>query len=160
MVKLIKQFCLNVFKKITDNLATVVALGLISLSIVFWKWLLKQYTITAYGLVWIIFIMIIIICPIFVLILIQKRKQKILYTNDGDIFQVIENQLRKLENQEHNQIAIDYRIWDKKLKLNKGSTKRLLLQVLKEDHIWKIKKQSENYMTIINEPAEFELLEN
>ncbi len=159
MLKLIKQFCLRVFNKITDNLAKVVALGLISLSIIFWKWLLKQHTITTYGLVWIFSLMIISIIPIFTLLLLQKRKQKILYTNDGDISQVIENQLRKIKNLEYNQIAIDFRIWDKKLKLIKGSTKRMLPQVLKEDHIWKIKNQSENYMTIISEPAEFELLE-
>ena len=145
MLKLIKQFCIKVFNKITDNLATVIALGLISLFLIFWKWLLKQHTITTYGLVWICSIMIISICPIFILLLLQKRKQEIIYTNDGDISQVIENQLRKLENQKHNQIAIDFRIWDKKLKLIKGSTKRILPQVLKDDHIWKIKKQSENY---------------
>ena len=159
-----KQFGLKVLDKIEDNVAAVVAGVIIfigsALCIIFWKWLKTEHTITTYGFVWVTAVFLVGGLPALIFWLFKKKKQRIKYREDEDISVVLENKLRELEGQKKNQIPIDFRIWDKKLNLMVGSTKKLLPKMLETDNTWKIKSQGGNFMTIIREDSVSTVIKN
>jgi hypothetical protein len=115
------------------------------------NWLLSEHSLEMDGWMWVVSILIVGILPLFIFWICKKLNRKVLYREGGEILVVLEDKLRDLERQEKNQVRIDFRLWDKKLSLTKGSAERLLPQLVDKDTTWRIKNRSGNAMTIIRD---------
>ncbi|MHC4630662.1 MAG: hypothetical protein ACYS9C_05260 [Planctomycetota bacterium] len=152
MKERIKKFCLRIWDKIEDHLAKyisglIIAFFTIAL-IILRKWLAAKHSLKMYGWLWILILFTLVSVPVLIFWLLKRRK--ILYEEDGDVKVVLEEQLERLTRLSKDTVRIDYRIWDKKLSLKKGSTKRFLKHILaKFENIWCIDSEGENTMNIV-----------
>ena len=152
MKERIKKFGLKIWNKIEDHLAKYIAGGIIVifvvLCIVSWEWLRAKHSLEMFGWLWILILFLLVSLPVLIFWLFTRRK--ILYEEDEDIKVVLEEQLERMTQLSKDTVRIDYRIWDRKFSLKKGSTKRFSKRILgKFENVWCIESEGENTMIIV-----------
>ena len=110
------------------------------------NWLATKHSIEMFGWLWILGSFLLVSLPVLILWLFGRRK--ILYKDDGDIKVALEAQLERLTQGRNDTIRINYRIWDRKLSLKKGSAAKFLPSIIENDSIFCIKSKGEKTIVV------------
>jgi hypothetical protein len=129
----IKDFCLEILKKLKENIAAAISLSfLFVISYVFKKYLMKEYTFTLPLWVWIALCIVISSTTVIILKMIDYRhKPKVLMDKD-DIFNKLHWWLGqqicfvKEQTDDNRVVTWHFNLIDKKLGLKSGSAKKFL----------------------------------
>lgn len=110
------------------------------------NWLATKHSLEMFGWLWILTSFLLVSLP--VLIFWPFKRRRILYKDDGDIKVALEAQIERLTQCRNDTIRIDYRIWDRKLSLKKGSAAKFLPSIIENDSIFCIKSKGEETIVV------------
>ncbi len=135
-MKLIKEFCLEILNKVKENIAATIAIviigSILSIGLVFKRYLTSVYTLALPLWTWIVLCIVISCLLAIILKIIELRRRKKVLTDKDDIF----NKLRwwvgqqlhfvREQTEDNKLVTWHFSVIDKKLRLKPGSTKKIL----------------------------------
>jgi len=110
------------------------------------NWLAAKHSIEIFGWLWILVSFLVVSLPVLILWLFAGRKP--LYKDDEDVRVMLEEQLERLSKGGDNEIRIDYRLWDSKLGLKKGSAAKFLPKIIENDSIFCMKNKGKETIVV------------
>lgn len=157
MKEWIKKFCLRIWDKIEDHLAKYIAGVIIAIfvivSIIFWKWLIAKHSLELYGAVWVIASLAVASLPILLFLLIKRRVNEEIYTDENDIKNILDLWLRRFSTGHRGvrkqRLTINFALCDRINNLKKGSTRKFLPEIIEKDGTYEIESIGEKTIVTV-----------
>jgi hypothetical protein len=122
-----------------------------ALAVAFKEWLKTEHSLQMYGWFWVVGAICLGGLPALIVRVIERKQPKLRYQSEADISVALEHRLRSYDNQREDVKFLDFREFDRKLGLPKGSAKRLLPGIVEKDEVWHVKHRGDELMTIIRD---------
>lgn len=141
-MKWFKDFINRVKDKIIDHLATVVASGLITITVIlcliFWEWLKAEHSLEMCGFLWLLVLLVSLTSLIYCLYTVSHHLRKI--KDPADIRNILSNWWRRCPERcaRLNEFTLSFSSIDRKEILKKGSAKEYLPEIITKDEEWSI----------------------
>jgi hypothetical protein len=157
----------SLFRKIVESSLEHWVITLGGIVATFFGWIFRTYlkdylfskhTLELLGIYWILIFLAILAVPTMLGLMFRFFKKQFVYKEEGSIKTVLKSELFRLTDSVDNlHITVDYRNWDRKLRIEKGSTKRYFKTVLSEFGIWSIENEGEDNLLIVRDIPEAQL---
>ena len=120
-------------------------------------WLISEHAIKIYGWLWVLILLLLISMAVMIFWLITR--QRVLYTEEEDIKNILRKWRRHHTEGEREQpeFTLYFTSIDRQEKLDKGSTKKYLREIIEEGGLYDVESEGDETLYIIHRPEDAQL---